>query len=113
LKELTMTCSIIGSRTVGGALVRRFARSGIAVGIANTRGPESIETMAKQLVAQVTAMTSQDGLSTDVIILAVPLRAHTAVGDELSDSIGEIVIDAMNTDDISPDELMGLLNAAR
>jgi 8-hydroxy-5-deazaflavin:NADPH oxidoreductase len=50
LKELTMTYSIIGSGNVGAALARRFARSGIAAGIANTRGPESIESMAKQLV---------------------------------------------------------------
>lgn len=107
-----MTCSTIGSGTVGAALTRQFTRSGIAVGIANPCDPDSIESMAKQLGAQVAAMTSQDGLSTNVIMLAIPLRTHTAVGDELSDSIGTIVTDAMSTDDISPDELMGILNTA-
>ena len=108
-----MTCSTIGSSTVGASLARQFAHSGIAVGVANIRGPDSIEAMAKQLGAQVAAMISQDRLGTDVIILAVPLRAHAAGGNELSDSIGTVVTDAMNTDDISPDELMGLLNTAR
>lgn len=108
-----MTCSIIGSGTVGAALARQFAQSGIAVGVANIRGPDSIEAAAKQLGAQLAATSSQDWLGTDVIILAVPLRAHAAGGNELSDSIGTIVTDAMNTDDISPDELMGLLNTAR
>jgi hypothetical protein len=112
LKELAMTCSIIGSDTIGAALARQFPRSGIAVGMANTCGADSIESMAKQLGAQVTAMTSPDGLSTDVVILAVPLCPHTGVGDELSASMGTNVIDAMNNDDISPDELMGILNAA-
>jgi predicted dinucleotide-binding enzyme len=117
LKEFTMTCSIIGSGSGSGsvatAFARQLARSGIAVGIANPRCPDAIETMAKQLGAQVTAMTSHDGLGTDVIILAVPLRAQTDVGDEISGSIGTIVSDAMSADDISPDEFMGILNAAR
>lgn len=107
-----MTCSTIGSGTVGAALTRLLTRSGIAIGIANPRDLDSIETMAKQLGAQVAAMTSQDGLSTNVVILAIPLRTDTGVGDELSDSSGTIVTDAMSTDDISPDELMGILNAA-
>ena len=95
-----MTYSTIGSSNLGAALARQFGCSGIAVGIADTRGPESIETIAKQLASQVTAMTLQGSLSKDLLLVAVPLRAYSAV-------------DAKNTDDVSPDELMGLLNAPR
>lgn len=66
----------------------------------------------QQLGAQATAMASQDGPVADIVILAFPLRAHTTIGDELSDSIATIVINAIHTDDISPDKLMGILNAA-
>jgi 8-hydroxy-5-deazaflavin:NADPH oxidoreductase len=96
-----MTHFIIGSSDVGAALAREFARGGIAVGIANTHGPDSIEAVAKQLGTKVAAMTLQDASSADVIILAVPLRGNAAVDD------------AMNTGEISPDELMGILNSAR
>jgi hypothetical protein len=55
---------------------------------------------------------------TAVVILSVPLRARAPVGEQLSawkptiaaDAIGN---DAIGNDAISPDELMGLLNAAR
>ncbi|WP_062128691.1 NAD(P)-binding domain-containing protein [Paraburkholderia monticola] len=95
-----MTYSTIGSSGLGAALARQFGCSGIAVGIANTRGPESIETIAKQLASQVTAMTQQGVLSKDLLLVAVPLRTNSSV-------------DAKNTDDISPDELIGLLNIPR
>jgi 8-hydroxy-5-deazaflavin:NADPH oxidoreductase len=95
-----MTYSTIGSSNLGAALARQFGCSGIAVGIADTRGPESIETIAKQVASQVTAMTQQGALSKDLLLVAIPLRAYSAV-------------DAKNTDDVSPDELMGLLNAPR
>jgi 8-hydroxy-5-deazaflavin:NADPH oxidoreductase len=95
-----MTYSTIGSSNLGAALARQFGCSGIAVGIADMRGPESIETIAKQVASQVTAMTQQGALSKDLLLVAVPLRAYSAV-------------DAKNTDDVSPDELMGLLNAPR
>jgi 8-hydroxy-5-deazaflavin:NADPH oxidoreductase len=96
-----MTHSIIGSSDVGAALAREFARGGIAVGIANTRGSNSIEAVAKQLGTKVAAMTLQDASGADVVVLAVPLRTHAVVDDAMSD------------DDISPDELIGILNSAR
>jgi len=102
-----MTYSIIGSGNVGAALARQFARSGIAVGIANTRGPESIAPLARELGANVVPQTLQDALKADVVILAVPFRAHTTVARALSSWSGKIVVDAMNTYGVSPEELKG------
>ena len=102
-----MTYSIIGSGNVGTALARQFARSGIPVGIANSRGRDSIAAQAAELGGKVTAMTLQDALEADVVILAVPFRAHTAVAAALPDWTGKIVVDAMNTYGVAPEELKG------
>jgi len=102
-----MTYSIIGSGNVGAALARQFARSGIAVGIANTRGPDSIAPLAKELGANVLPQTLQDALKANVVILAVPFRAHTTVARGLPIWSGKVVVDAMNTYGVSPEELNG------
>lgn len=99
--------SIIGSGNVGTALARHFARSGISVQIANTRGPESIAPLAAELGDKVVPVALQDALAADVVILAVPFRAHAAVGGALSNWSGKVVVDAMNTYGISPEELKG------
>jgi predicted dinucleotide-binding enzyme len=44
-----MTYSIIGSGNIGSALARQFARNGIAVAIANPRGPDSLQLLKKEL----------------------------------------------------------------
>jgi predicted dinucleotide-binding enzyme len=102
-----MTYSIIGSGNVGASLAKQFARSGIAVNIANTRGPESIASMAEELGSKVVPVTLQEALKADVVILAVPFRAHTAVAGGLLNWSGKVVVDAMNTYGVSPEELKG------
>ncbi|RZF28563.1 NADP oxidoreductase [Paraburkholderia sp. UYCP14C] len=107
-----MTCSTLSPGKVAAALARQFAGSSIAIGVANPHSHESIEVMAKQLGAQIAAMSLQHAPTTEVMILAVPIRARAAIGDQPSDWDRRVVVDAID-DGISPDELMGLLNAAR
>lgn len=102
-----MTYSIIGLGNVGTALARQFARSGMTVGIANTRGRDSIAFLAKELGEKVVPLSLQDALTADVIILAIPFRAHTTVAAALSSWVGKVVVDAMNTYGVSPEELKG------
>lgn len=102
-----MTYSIIGSGNVGSALARQFARNGIAVGIANTRGADSLAALATELGSKVTAMTLQEALQADTIILAVPFMAHTAVAAAASNWAGKTVVDAMNTYGVAPEVLAG------
>lgn len=102
-----MSYSIIGSGNVGAALARQFARSGITVGLANTRGPDSIAPLVQELGDKVVPLTLQAALKAEVVILAVPFRAHTAVARALSDWSDKIVVDAMNTYGVSPEELAG------
>ena len=91
-----MNYSIIGSGSVGTALARQFARSGIAVGIANTRGPDSIASTAKELGDKVVPLTLQQALKADVIILAVPFWSHRDVAKAAPTWQGKIVIDVTN-----------------
>lgn len=102
------TYSIIGSGNVGLALARQFARHGIAVGIANTRGADSIAALAAELGSTVTPMSLQDAIKAEVVILAIPFRAHTEVARAAADWTGKTVVDAMNTYGIAPEELQGL-----
>ncbi|MEO6873605.1 MAG: NAD(P)-binding domain-containing protein [Opitutaceae bacterium] len=102
-----MTYCIIGSGNVGTALARQFARSGITVGIANTHGPDSMASLVKELGEKVIPLPLQEALAADVIILAVPFRAHTTVAAALSSWAGKVVVDAMNTYGVSPEELKG------
>ena len=51
-----MTYAIVGSGNIGTALARLFARAGIAVDIANTRGPESLRELTGTLGPAVRAL---------------------------------------------------------
>ncbi len=103
-----MNYSIIGSGHVGKALAQRFARSGVPVTIANTRGPESLAALALELGPAVIAGSLQDALAADIIILAVPFAAHQEVARTSADWRGKIVIDAMNFREPSLAPLGGL-----
>ncbi|MGF7137406.1 putative dinucleotide-binding enzyme [Paraburkholderia sp. EB58] len=43
-----MKYSVIGSGSIGMALARRFSRSGIELGVANTRGAESLASLVNE-----------------------------------------------------------------
>lgn len=102
-----MTYSIIGAGNVGTALARQFARNGIPVGIANTRGPDSLAELASELGSKVTALSLQDAIKADFIILAVPFLAHASVASAALNWAGKTIIDAMNTYGVPPEVLTG------
>lgn len=106
-----MTYSIIGSGNVGAALARQFARHAVAVGIANTKGADSMAALIAETGDQVNAMALPEALKADIIILAVPFRAHQAVAAAAGNWTGKIIIDAMNTYGIAPEELGGLASS--
>lgn len=84
--------AIVGSGKIGSALARLFARAGIEVGIANTRGPESL----RSLDPGVRAVSVADALECDVIFMAIPFAAVEEFGRTLSDWTGKIVVDTTN-----------------
>ena len=107
-----MTYSIIGSGSVGAAIARQFARSDITVGIANTRGPDSIASLANDLGGKVVPQTLQEALKADVIILAVPFWAHRDVANAAPTWQGKIVIDATNAYGVPLSDLDNLPSSA-
>jgi predicted dinucleotide-binding enzyme len=102
-----MKYSVIGSGSIGKALARRFSRSGIELGIANTRGAESLVSLVNEFGNKVIPLTVQEAVAADVVILAVPYRAHPKVVKELPSWAGKVVVDAMNAFNATAEELGG------
>lgn len=107
-----MTYSIIGTGNIGKALARQFARSGISVGIANTRGPDSIASMVDELGDKVVPLALQEALKADVIILAVPFWAHRDVAQATTTWQGKVVIDVTNAYGVPLSDLDNLPSSA-
>ena len=103
-----MSYAIVGSGSVGTALATQFARHGIEVAIANTRGPESLVALVKSLGPAVRPVTLPKALEAGIIIFAVPFAAHEALARARSDWSGKTVIDATNYRDMNFEPIGGL-----
>jgi 8-hydroxy-5-deazaflavin:NADPH oxidoreductase len=68
----------IGSGQIGTALARIFARKNVEVGIANSRGPETIESLVKAVGASVHTVSMEEAHQAEIIFLARPF--HLAQG---------------------------------
>lgn len=106
--------SIVGSGHVGRTLAGLFARAGIDVQIANSRGPESLAGIARELGRQVVPVTVERALDADVIFLAVGFMQVQGVAVKRPDWTGKLVIDVTNA--LQPaeqreTELRGLLSS--
>ena len=75
-----MKYSVIGSGSIGNSTA---AGSGIELGVANTRGAESLVSLVNELEKKAIPPTVQEAGAADVVILAVPYRAHPKVAKEL------------------------------
>jgi 8-hydroxy-5-deazaflavin:NADPH oxidoreductase len=91
-----MSYAIIGSGLVGATLARFFAAKDIPVLIANSRGPETLRELTAELGRSVKAVTVDDAVEADVIIVAVGALAFKDVGALLQDWSGKIIIDVTN-----------------
>ena len=97
-----MKHAIIGAGAIGTALARVFERTNVEVSIANSRGPETLAALARELGPNVSPCSVQDAVKADVIFLAVPFPTHGSVAGLLPDWSGKIVVDTTNTLDLSP-----------
>lgn len=91
-----MTYAIIGSGAIGSALAGQFARKNMDVYLANRRGPASLTELVGKLGVNVTAVSVDEALRADVVILAVPFDAIPDIVRNHSDWGGRIVVDASN-----------------
>jgi 8-hydroxy-5-deazaflavin:NADPH oxidoreductase len=106
-----MKYAIIGSGNIGTALARAFARKNIEVGIANSRGPETLASLVQELGPSAHPQPLRDALQAEMIFLSVPFPAHKDVAKQLDKWNGKIVVDVTNAFHVAPEELGGLLSS--
>jgi predicted dinucleotide-binding enzyme len=106
-----MKYAIIGSGKIGAALARAFAGKNIEVAIANSRGPETLSSLAKELGSSVHPQSTQDAYKAEMIFLAVPFPAHKDVARQLNNWNGKIVVDVTNALRVTSEVLGGLLSS--
>jgi predicted dinucleotide-binding enzyme len=109
-----MTNAIIGSGAIGHAIATQFARKGIEVLLANSRGPDSLTDTIQELGSTIIAASAQVALRADIVILAVPFAAIPAAVHDASPWNGRIVVDASNAYDFpafTPTDLGGRLSS--
>jgi predicted dinucleotide-binding enzyme len=96
-QEVTIVkIGIIGSGNIGGTAARLFAKAGHDVAVSNSRGPESLSSLAASIGSKARAATVEEAVAFgDVVLLALPWRDR----QELPPAglfAGKIVIDATN-----------------
>jgi 8-hydroxy-5-deazaflavin:NADPH oxidoreductase len=97
-----MRIGIIGAGHIGQAVAKRLSSAGLEASISNSRGPDSLASLVRELGPGIIAATRQDAAKADIVFLAVPWTTHREVVSELPPWNGRIVIDAMNAASIGP-----------
>ena len=97
-----MTIGIIGAGHIGQAVAKRLSSAGLEASISNSRGPESLSSVVRELGPGINAATRQEAARADIVFLAVPWATHADVVADLPPWNGRIVIDAMNAASIGP-----------
>jgi predicted dinucleotide-binding enzyme len=91
-----MTIGIIGSGAIGTAFARTLARAGIAATISNSRGPDSLKELVRELGPSIKAGAREEAARADVVFVAVNWTKLPAALASLPDWNGRIVIDGNN-----------------
>jgi predicted dinucleotide-binding enzyme len=91
-----MTIGIIGAGALGATLARALAAKGVKASISNSRGPESLAPLVKELGPNITAVTTEDAAKADIVVLAVRWTDAPQVVKSLPAWNGRIVVDATN-----------------
>ena len=106
-----MKYAIIGSGKIGTALARVFARKNIEVAIANSRGPETLASLAKELGSSIFPRSVVSASGAEIIFLAVPFSAHKEIAARMPHWNAKIIVDASNAFHVAPEELGGRLSS--
>lgn len=92
---MSQTIGIIGSGLVGKAVARLAVAAGYDVIISNSRGPQTISALAKELGPRARAGTVDDAIAAaDIVALSVPLASFEKLPAEKFS--GKIVLDQTN-----------------
>jgi 8-hydroxy-5-deazaflavin:NADPH oxidoreductase len=91
-----MSIGIIGSGAIGTAFARTLARAGIEATISNSRGPESLKELVRELGPSIKAGTREEAARADIVFVAVNWTKLPAALTGLPEWSGRILIDANN-----------------
>jgi predicted dinucleotide-binding enzyme len=91
-----MTIGIIGSGAIGTAFARTLARAGIEATISNSRGPDSLKELVRELGPTIKAGTREEAARADIVFVAVNWTKLPAALAGLPEWSGRILIDANN-----------------
>ena len=91
-----MTIGIIGSGAIGSAFARTLSRAGIDAIISNSRGPESLKELVRDLGSSIKAGTRDQAGRADIVFVAVNWSRLPAALAGFSDWSDRVVIDANN-----------------
>ena len=105
---------IIGAGAIGSAIARALARKNIPAILANSRGPESLAPLVRELGGAITAGSREQAARADVVFVAVNWSKLPTALAGLPDWKGRVVIDANNPiepPDFKPADLGGRLSS--
>ncbi|MCP3141543.1 NADPH-dependent F420 reductase [Pyxidicoccus sp. QH1ED-7-1] len=91
-----MVVGIIGAGSIGQALAGHMVRAGHEVIVSNSRGPESLAGLVRQLGPRTRAGTRQEAAKADIVVLSVPWEQVPGALADLPPWNGRILIDATN-----------------
>lgn len=91
-----MTIGIIGSGAIGTAFARTLSRAGVEAVLSNSRGPDSLKDLVRELGPSIKAGTREEAACADIVFVAVNWSKLPAAMAGLPDWQGRIVIDANN-----------------
>ena len=76
-----MTIGIIGAGNIGSSFARALARAGIEATIANSRGPDSLQKLVRQIGPSIRPGTREQAASADMVLVAINWsKLPTALG---------------------------------
>jgi len=91
-----MKIGIIGAGAIGSAIARALSKAGIEVAIANSRGPESLQSLADELGPKVIPVSREQAAQADIVFLTVNWSKIPAALENLPPWNGRIVVDTNN-----------------
>lgn len=109
-----MTIGIIGAGAIGAAFARALAKANIEAILSNSRGPESLTDLVKEIGAPIRAGTREEAAAQDIVLVAVNWSKLPVALTGLPEFGGRIVIDANNPIEaplFRPVELHGRLSS--
>src|SRR5215211_2702276 len=90
-----MRIGIIGAGHIGGTLARHFVDAGHEVGVSNSRGPATLQTITEELGPRAQALTAEETARFgDVVVVSVPFGRYREV--PIEGVGGKVVIDTNN-----------------